>query len=74
MLVNKSAIIWQMSWSLVLNIFRDLCFRISQFRASVAYERKSVYTPIKTGSRCHILFFLLHFYFITIISLFLLAT
>ena len=32
MLLRKSAIIWQRSWSLVLNIFRDSCFRIGHFR------------------------------------------
>ena len=47
MLVRKIAIIWQSSWSLVFNIFRDLCFRIGLFQASVgykniAYKRKSV--------------------------------
>ena len=36
--VRKSAIIWKRSWGLVLNIFRDLCFRIGQYQANVAYE------------------------------------
>ena len=42
MLVRKGAIIWKRSWSLVLNIFQDLCLRIGRFQASVAYKRKSV--------------------------------
>ena len=35
MLVRKSAIIWQRSWSLVLNIFRDLCFGVGQSQARI---------------------------------------
>ena len=38
MLVRKSKIIWQRSWSLVLNIYGDLCFRLGEFQASVAYK------------------------------------
>ena len=38
MLFRKGAIIWQRYWSLVINIFRDLCFRIGPFQDSVAYK------------------------------------
>ena len=34
MLVRKSAIIWERSWSLVLNIFRDLCLKVLIKKAS----------------------------------------
>ena len=33
MIFRKSAIVWQRSWSLVLNIFRDSCFGIGHFQA-----------------------------------------
>ena len=38
MLFRKSETIWKRSWSLVLNIFRDLCFRIGHFRLSDAFK------------------------------------
>ena len=54
MLLRNSAIIWQMYWSLVLNIFQDLCFRIqaSVSQASVAYKSVA-YKKICTERKCN---------------------